>query len=108
MSNIETEKNLINDFVQNEYDSEEGADFSDLSNVAVAYTTTEDGQHEIQAYIDLIHKSIVIELDGFEISVDKFYSPAEFVDALRNLTFDELTYISDEQLTAFCKNTKGV
>ena len=60
---IEEAKKRINDFVATEYDSE-GADFSDLSNIGVAYTTTEDGEHEIQASVDLENNNIVKKVDG--------------------------------------------
>ena len=94
---IEEAKKRINDFVIAEYDSE-GADFSDLSNVGVAYTTTEDGEHEIQACVDLVNTSIVKRVDGGVISLTKYQSLADLVDALNDLDFADLTYISDEQL----------
>ena len=94
---IEEAKKRINDFVVAEYDSE-SADFSDLSNIGIAYTTTEDGQHEIQASVDIVNTSIVKRVDGGVISLTKYETLADFVDALNDLDFSDLTYISDEQL----------
>lgn len=42
-------------FAKKEYDSD-GADFSDLTAVNIAYTTTEDELHEIQADVNLSTK----------------------------------------------------
>ena len=94
---IEEAKKRINDFVVAEYDSE-SVDFSDLSNIGIAYTTTEDGQHEIQASVDIVNTSIVKRVDGGVISLTKYETLADFVDALNDLDFSDLTYISDEQL----------
>lgn len=94
---IEEAKKRINDFVVAEYDSE-GADFSDLSNIGVAYTTTEDGLHEIQATVDLVNTSIIKRVDGGVISLTKYETLADLVDALNDLDFTDLTYLTDEQL----------
>lgn len=48
----EKAKNLINDFVTTEYELDT-ADYSDLSNIEVAFTETEDGLHTIQSAINL-------------------------------------------------------
>ena len=94
---IEEAKKRISDFVATEYDSE-GADFSDLSNIGIAYTTTEDGLHEIQATVDLENTSIIKRVDGGVISLSKYETLADLVDALNDLDFADLTYLTDEQL----------
>ena len=94
---IEEAKKRISDFVAAEYDGD-SANFSDLSNIGIAYTTTEDGEHEIQATVDLINTSIVKRVDGGVISLTKYETLADLVDALNDLDFADLTYISDEQL----------
>ena len=94
---IEEAKKRISDFVSAEYDSD-SANFSDLSNIGIAYTTTEDDEHVIQASVDLINTSIVKRVDGGVISLTKYETLADLVDALNDLDFADLTYISDEQL----------
>ena len=46
---LDKAKHLIDDFCCEEYQREDGADYTDLTNVGIAYTTTEDDKHEIQA-----------------------------------------------------------
>ena len=94
---IEEAKKRISDFVAAEYDGD-SANFSDLSNIGIAYTTTEDDEHIIQASVDLINTSIVKRVDGGVISLTKYETLADLVDALNDLDFADLTYISDEQL----------
>ena len=60
---LERAKKLIDEFCEKEYDSD-GADFSDLSAVNIAYTTTEDELHEIQADVNLIDYYIETKVDG--------------------------------------------
>ena len=97
---IEEAKKRINDFVSTEYDTD-GADFSNLSNINVAYTTTEDGEHEIQASIDLENTSVVRKVDDSIVSITKYDTLEGFVEYLNNLDFSDLTYISDRQLKRF-------
>ena len=99
---IEEAKKRISDYVAAEYDGD-SADFSDLSNIGIAYTTTEDGEHEIQASVDLINTSIVKRVDGGVISLTKYETLAELVDALNDLDFADLTYLTDEQLEQVSK-----
>lgn len=54
-------------FAKKEYDSD-GADFSDLTAVNIAYTTTEDELHEIQADVNLIDYYIETKVDGKRVS----------------------------------------
>lgn len=51
-SPLDRAKELIDEFCQNEYGG--NADFSDLSRVEIGYTETEDGQHPIQFFADLV------------------------------------------------------
>ena len=94
---IEEAKKRISDFVAAEYDGD-SANFSDLSNIGIAYTTTEDDEHVIQVSVDLENTSIIKRVDGGVISLTKYETLADLVDALNDLDFADLTYISDEQL----------
>ena len=95
---IEKAKSIINDFVNEEYDDTKGADFSNLTKIDVAYTTTEDEKHTIQAYIDLEHLNIIKEVDGHILEKENYDSLEKLVDDLNSLDFSDLTSISDEQL----------
>ena len=54
---LEDAKKLISDFVEKEYGNEK-VDFSDLSSIDVAYTTTDDELYDVQTKINLENFSI--------------------------------------------------
>lgn len=97
---MSTAKELINKFCQKEY--EHDADFSDMENIAVAYTTTEDEKHEIQVYIDLVNLAIKRVIDNNVTLTKKCYKDMnEFIDEeLSFLDFGELVYVDDEEWEA--------
>lgn len=69
------------------------ADYSDLSKIGVAYTTSEDDQHEIQAYVNLADCQVEIYVDNFPAKIEKYNSIEEMNSvALPNLDFDTLVY----------------
>lgn len=93
---------LIDEYCRTEFGSEEGANYSDLSAVGVAYTTTEDGEHEIQAQVNLVDFSIDTFVDGTLMRNEQYSSLEEFVEkGLSELDFDDLVYVSDEELAPF-------
>ncbi len=61
---LDKAKHLIDDFCREEYQREDGADYTDLTDVGVAYTTTEDDKHEIQARVNLVDFRIETLADG--------------------------------------------
>lgn len=88
---------IINRYCLEEFDCL--ADFSDLENIGLAYTTTEDGKHEIQANANLKEMSIDIHLDEDAVLTLNFESlEAMIYDYLIDLDFNELTSIPDEIL----------
>ena len=96
---LDRAKALIDEYCREEFEREEGADYTDLSVVGVAYTTTEDGKHEVQANIDLLGFSIKTYVDNTIVREEKFESLEDMLErALPYLSFDELTFVSDEEL----------
>lgn len=90
-------KNLLNDFCLNEYGS--AADFTDLSEIGIAYTTITDNQIPIQVYADLENFCIERYLDEILFDSRQYDSLSELIDKeLEQLDFDALTYVTDEQL----------
>ncbi len=79
----------IDDFSENEYGTP--ADVSDLEHIDLAYTTTENEQHEIQIYANLMDCTIVHTIDG-EVDDTEQYTDLEDMTrrALRFMTFDSL------------------
>ena len=96
---LDAAKRLIDDFCKEEYQREEGADYTDLANVEVAYTTTEDDRHEIQARVNLVDFRIETLVDGKTVRSEQYASLEELTEkGLHGLSFDELVYVSDEEL----------
>lgn len=106
---IEHAKQLIDDFCRREYDREEGADYSDLTRVEIAYTTTEDEKHEIQVAVDLVNPAINTYIDNTLVESGEYESMEELVKyGLFDLDYGELVYVSEEQLAPFYKEAEAV
>ena len=96
---LDKAKHLIDDFCREEYQREDGADYTDLANVGVAYTTTEDDKHEIQARVNLVDFRIETLADGKVVRSEQYDSLEELTDkGLQALSFDDLVYLSEEEL----------
>lgn len=94
---LEQAKEIINEFCQHEYGSD--ADFSNLKEVGIAFTTITDDEIPIQVNANLVDFSIDQYLDGKLIESTKYSSMEEMIEsALVYLDFDDLTSITDEQL----------
>lgn len=99
-------KRIIDDFCKYEYEREEGADYSDLSNVEIAYTTTEDDKHQIQARVNLLAFKIETLVDGNIVRSEQFSSLEDMTErGLLNLSFDELVFLSDEEIESVEKES---
>lgn len=94
-------KNLIDDFVNQEYEHSNGADFSDLTNVNVAYTNLGDNEeHEVQASIDLVNFAVNKYYDGKLAESSQYKSLDELISfELEGLSYDDLVYISEDKIT---------
>ena len=99
VSELDTAKALIDEYCQDEFEREEGADYTDLSNVELAYTTTEDDKHEIQARVNLVDYRLETLADGNVIRSEQFSSLEDMIErSLQSLSFNDLVYLSDEEL----------
>ena len=74
----------------------------DLSSVNLAYTTTEDEQHEITADANLVDFRIETKIDEKVVRVEQYESLQDMVEnGLDGIRFDDLVYVSDEELVPF-------
>lgn len=97
---LELAKKLIDDYCREEFHS--GADFSDLSAVAIGHTTVTDDEIPIQAYANLTDFRIEKYLGDVLIESRQYESLAALIQGeLNDLEFDDLTYASDEQIAMF-------
>lgn len=87
---------LINEYCLAEFESE--ADYSDLEHVALAFTTTEDVEHTVEAQADLVHFSINRYVDGQLIESRSYSSIEELTsNELQALDFGDLTYYDQQE-----------
>ena len=99
VSELDTAKALIDEYCREEFERDEGADYTDLSNVELAYTTTEDDKHEIQARVNLVDYRLETLADGNVIRSEQFSSLEDMIErSLQSLSFNDLVYLSDEEL----------
>lgn len=99
-NDLEKAKELINEYCQKEF-NDGCANFSDLENVGVAYTTLTDYEIQIQVSIDLINMKLKtwIAYDFADVTEPEKVEDITMND-LENLDFDDLisgwqTYIED-------------
>ena len=99
VSELDTAKALIDEYCREEFERDEGADYTDLSNVELAYTTTEDDKHEIQARVNLVDYRLETLVDGKVVRSEQFSSLEDMIErSLQSLSFNDLVYLSDEEI----------
>lgn len=100
LTDIFKAKELINQYCLKEFG--DPADFSDSEKVGIAYTTTEDGHHEIQVYANLTDFRTEVWLDGENVANQQSESLHDYVEnVLPNLDFNELVDIPEWVIEEF-------
>ncbi|MBR3819330.1 MAG: DEAD/DEAH box helicase family protein [Clostridia bacterium] len=96
-SELEKAKELINKFCLDEYG--EDADFSDMKNIDIAYTTLTDAEIPVQVSVNLVDFRIDRFIDNNHYDSRSYDSLEALINGeLYSLDFDELVYIPDEAL----------
>lgn len=100
---LELAKQLIMTFIAKEYEQElRPFDYPDLEHIGVAYTTTEDEEHEIQIEVNLIDYSINQYIDGQLAQSKKYETLDHFInEELGRLEFSYLVCIDDELMEKY-------
>ena len=95
-SDLEQAKEWIRDYCRtNNFDQ---PDFEDLRHIDLAYSSTGEGDHSINVYVDLLHHKIVYNVDGERILSAQYASTAELVEhELSVVTFDELIGTAEQE-----------
>ncbi len=92
---LDKAKFLINDFCEAEY--RDGADFSDLHNVGLAFTTLTDDEMPIQVTADLVDFKITHEFDGEVYNTEQYDSIEDMIEnGLTGLDFSDLVSVPAE------------
>ena len=93
---------LINDFCIAEYHEPADIDYSDLSYIEIGCLVTESTDHEIQSVANLKDYRIDTYVDHELIRKEKYTDLQDMIDnALSNLNFDDLVYLSDKEWELF-------
>ena len=99
-------KNLIQEFCQEEYDSE--PDFSDLAKIGIAYTHATDEEIPIQVSVDLVGYRVERYLGEVLIDERQYESLEELTETeLEALDFSELVSVTDEELEHYHSKVEG-
>lgn len=97
VTGLDKAKRLINDFCESEYGSE--ANFDDMHNIGIAYTTLTDDELPIQVTADLIDYKITYEFDGEVYNVEQYDSIEDMAEnGLTGLNFNDLIFVPDKVL----------
>lgn len=87
MVDLEKAKALINEYCRNEFKHD--ADFLDLENIGIAYTTITDDEIAAQVYVDLLHMQMKYEVAGKEVKKE-------------NITLEDLEWLDFDTLIGDC------
>lgn len=95
-ADLEQAKEIIREYcTENGFDPPE---FEDLRHIDLAYSSTGEGDHSINVYVDLLHHKIVYNVDGERILSAQYASTAELVEhELSGVTFDELIGTAEQE-----------
>ena len=92
---LDKAKYLINEFCEGEYEQE--ANFSDLHNIGLAFTTLTDDDLPIQITADLVDFKITYEFDGEVYNTEQYDSIEDMIEnSLTRLNFDDLISVPDD------------
>ena len=96
---LEQAKALIDEFIHEEYDSELGADYEDLHSVGLAYTTSENEEHDLQINADLVDCTLDIYIDSSLTHRERFNGLSDMIErCLSNLEFGDLVAKAEDQV----------
>lgn len=102
---LDKAKWLINDFCEAEY--RDGADFSDLHNIGLAFTTLTDDELPIQVTADLVDFKITHEFDGEVFDTEQFDSIEDMIEnGLTGLDYSDLVSVPDEVIDRHTGNNE--
>ena len=92
---LEEAKQLINKYCLEVFDQE--ADFSDLSHVDLAFSSTSDSEHTVEIFADLAAFRLVYQVDSETVHEIACKNLSELNGYLANLDFDEMVAHADDR-----------
>ena len=99
---LEQAKGCIDAYCDAEFGGDAEVDYTDLSNVKIAFQNTEDGLHGIQASANLLQYRMETYVDGVLAEYTQYNDLADLIqNALSNLYYHDLVSLTEEQLEPF-------
>jgi N12 class adenine-specific DNA methylase len=99
---LDKAKKLIDEYMESEFNGDDFEFPEDLSEINLAYTTTDDEKHILEGGINLVDYQIYTTVDGKTVRTEQYDSLEDIVEnGLQGLTFNDLVYVSDEELAPF-------
>lgn len=93
---------ILSEYTIREFGTDDFELPDDLSEINVAYTTTEDEKHELTANVNLVDFRIETKIDDTVVRTEQYDSLQDIVEnGLDGMEFDYLIYVSDEELAPF-------
>lgn len=102
---LEEAREIISAYMSDEFEDEKEFEMpDDLSNVNLAYTTTEDEVYEITANANFVDYTIETRANDTVVRKEQFDSLEDMVrNGLSGIGFDDLVYVSEEELAQINK-----
>ena len=99
---LEQAKGCIDAYCDAEFGGDAEVDYTDLSNVKIAFKNTEDGLHGIQASVNLLQYRMETYVDGVLAEYTQYSDLADLIqNALSNLYYHDLLDLTEEQFEPF-------
>lgn len=93
---------ILSEYTIREFGTDDFELPDDLSEINVAYTTTEDEKHELTANVNLVDFRIETKIDDTVVRTEQYDSLQDIVEnGLDGMEFDDLIYVPDEELAPF-------
>lgn len=98
---------LIAKYKKDEFGYDDDAPYEDLSDIGLAFTSTDDGEFDIDVGVDLVNFSITQRVGGTVTNERKYNTLDELItNELESLSFDDLVFLDENTLTRI-KNEKN-
>ena len=95
---LEQAKGCIDAYCDAEFGGDAEVDYTDLSNVKIAFQNTEDGLHGIQVSVNLLQYRMETYVDGVLAEYTQYNDLADLIqNALSNLYYHDLVSLTEEQ-----------
>lgn len=91
---------LIEKYKKDEFGYDDDAPYEDLSDIGLAFTSTDDGEFDIDVGVDLVNFSITQRVGGTVTNERKYNTLDELItNELESLSFDDLVFLDEDTLT---------